>query len=57
VDEDLLVSEVISFLRRPARNRLMADLWAQGGSLRVARREPQVTSAGKILPLQAAEDR
>ena len=50
--EDEVISEVIAFLRRPASNRLMADLWAQSESLRVARREPHMTAAGKILPLQ-----
>jgi hypothetical protein len=53
IAEGEVVSEVIGFLRRPSHNRLMADFWAQGESLRVARREPEMTAAGKILPLSA----
>jgi hypothetical protein len=30
----------------------MADVWAQSETLRIVRREPLITSAGKILPLQ-----
>jgi hypothetical protein len=29
----------------------MVDLWREGGTARVARREPYVSAAGKILPL------
>jgi hypothetical protein len=49
-DEEV-VTEALAFLREPRPNRLMADFWAQSGSLRVARREPHVTSGGKIQPL------
>ena len=53
VDIEVL-SEVLGFLRQKPRNRLMADFWAQGDTLRVVRREPQLTPAGKILPLHLA---
>ena len=33
----------------------MADFWAQGETLRVVRREPHLTPAGKILPLHLIE--
>jgi hypothetical protein len=47
-------STVVGFLREKPRNRLMADFWAQGDTLRVVRREPHLTPAGKILPLHLA---
>jgi hypothetical protein len=46
-----VLSAVVEFMREVPRNRLMADFWAQGETLRVVRREPHLTSAGKILPL------
>ena len=36
---------------RNGGNRMMAGLWRDGGTLRVVRRDPHVTSAGKILAL------
>jgi hypothetical protein len=37
--------------------RLMADMWREGGSLRVVRRPPHVSAASKILPLHIPQDR
>jgi hypothetical protein len=51
VAEADVLSAVFEFLRAKPRNRLMADFWAQGDALRVVRREPHLTFAGKILPL------
>ena len=36
---------------RDAAHRMMAGLWRDGGTLRVVRREPYATNAGKILAL------
>ena len=35
----------------PGCKNMMADLWRDGRTLRVLRREPYITGAGKILPL------
>ena len=51
VDESEVLSAVFEFLREKPRNRLMADFWQQGDSVRVVRREPHLTAAAKILPL------
>lgn len=51
VEDAEVVSTVLDFLRSNPRNRLMADVWAAGDTLRVVRREPYMTSAAKILPL------
>ena len=51
VAEREVVSTVMDFLRSERRNRLMADVWDDAGTLRVVRREPSVTPAGKTLPL------
>jgi hypothetical protein len=51
VAEDEVVSTVLSFLSSKRRNRLMADVWRDGETLRVVRAEPSTTAAGKILPL------
>jgi hypothetical protein len=51
VDAEEVLSVVYAFLRERPQNRLMADFWAQGESLRVVRREPHLTAAAKILPL------
>jgi hypothetical protein len=51
VAERDVISTTLDFLRSTPRNRLMADTWAQAGTLRIARREPHVTDSGKILPL------
>ena len=53
LDEDGVVSSVLEFLRgRGVAQRMMADMWAQGQTLRVVRGDPLVTIGGKIQPLQ-----
>ena len=52
VSDEAVLDAVREHLRERPANRLMADFWEQTGALRVARREPVVTAAGKILPLQ-----
>jgi hypothetical protein len=49
-DEDV-VATVLAFLASEPRNRLMADVWRAGDTLRVVRREPHVSPAAKILAL------
>ena len=51
VAHEEVLSTVFGFLREQPRNRLMADFWAQGEALRVVRCEPELTAAGKIVPL------
>jgi hypothetical protein len=51
LDDGDVVDEVLDHLGRLPRNRLMTDTWREGRTLRVVRREPYVTAAGKILPL------
>ena len=53
LDEDGVVRSVLEFLRgRGIAQRMMADMWAQGQTLRVVRGDPLVTIGGKIQPLQ-----
>lgn len=54
LDERQVVTAVLDHLRSERRNQLMADLWRDAKTLRVVRREPHMTSAGKILPLHIA---
>jgi hypothetical protein len=56
VDEREVVSAVIDGLGSEPRNRLMAEVWRQADTLRVARREPYATSKGKILSLHVLRD-
>lgn len=56
VDEREVVSSVVAFLSSEPRNRLMAEVWEQSDTLRVVRREPSRTVAGKLLPLHIARD-
>jgi hypothetical protein len=51
VQETEVLATVAGFLRSQPRNRLMAMVWEEGDTLRVARREPSLTAAAKILPL------
>lgn len=56
IDERRLVATVLEVLATPsgvesAGNRLMADHWRAAGTLRVVRRDPYSTAAGKILAL------
>ena len=53
IDDASVVRAVLDFLRnRGLGEAMMADVWAQSLTLQVVRREPHVTSGGKILPLQ-----
>lgn len=52
VDEPPVIDSIVRFLSaRNAGHRMMAQSLKHGASLRVLRREPYVTSAGKIQPL------
>jgi hypothetical protein len=52
IDEERLARAVLEFLgARSLGHEVMARLWTEAGTLRVARREPHVTSAGKVLPI------
>jgi hypothetical protein len=51
VAEQDVVSATLDFLRMNPGNRLMADTWQQSDTLHMVRREPHVTTSGKILPL------
>jgi hypothetical protein len=52
-DDDVLAA-TFDYMRAERRNRLMADFWREAQTLRIARRPPAMTSAGKILPLHLA---
>jgi len=55
LDEREVVGVVLGFLEsRGIGQRLMTGIWSNGGTLRVIRRDPRVTAAGKILSLQRA---
>ena len=57
VDEQELTTAVLEFLAgRGDGQRLMADRWRQAGTLRVARREPAMSLAAKVLPLHLTRD-
>ena len=57
IDEPGLVSSLLQFLGgRRAAEKMMANLWQDGQTLRVVRREPLATSATKILPLHLLKD-
>ena len=52
LDEDRVVAAVIEGLQASAAGeRMMADIWQRGGTLRVERTRPTLTRSGKILPL------
>jgi hypothetical protein len=52
VDERAVIQTVLSCLgSQPGCKSMMTDLWREGRTLRVMRREPLVTGAAKILPL------
>jgi hypothetical protein len=57
LDEREVVDVVLEHLRAERRNRLMADVWRDGRTVRLVRREPYVTAAGKILPLHSVTPR
>ena len=54
LDEDAVLDAVYSYMRAERRNRLMADFWREAQTLRVVRRQPEMTAGGKILPLHRA---
>ena len=58
LDEHDVAETALSFLRSqgPAES-MMAKIWEAGETLQVARREPVVTQAGKVLPLQVSLSR
>ena len=51
LDEDEVVAAVLQPLLDNPDTRLMADMWREGGTLRVVRRAPHMTLGGKLLPL------
>ncbi len=52
LDEAGVVATVLDALGEPGRGeRGMARIWSHGNTLRVVRREPYITGAGKVLPL------
>ena len=56
VDERAVIETVLSALSAgPGYKSMMADVWRGGGTLRVVRREPYATGAGKILPLHVLD--
>jgi hypothetical protein len=57
LDEAEVAQAVLEFVRaRGPGHRLMADVWTQGGTLRVVRGDPYVTPGGKILPLRTVTE-
>jgi hypothetical protein len=53
LDPAEVVQSMLDFLRqRGLGPRLMAEVWANAGTVRVVRADPHVTRAGKIQPLQ-----
>jgi len=58
VDEDEVVHLVLSELSRGGEtNRMMAEVWRQGGVLRVRRERPRLTAGGKLLSLHIVKER
>ena len=55
LDEAAVIDAVLAELRAKPRNRLMADAWRDGDTVRLVRREPYITAAGKILPLHVVK--
>ncbi|MDX6510960.1 MAG: hypothetical protein QOE36_464 [Gaiellaceae bacterium] len=52
LDDVEVVGAMLDFLRsRGHAQRLMAEVWAQGRTIRVVRGDPHVTAGGKVLPL------
>jgi len=57
VDGAKVVEAVLAHLgSRSGAQRMMAGVWRNGGTLAVVRRQPQVTSGGKVLALHVAPD-
>jgi hypothetical protein len=58
VDDGEVVGTVLDALGAGAAyRRLMADVWRDGRTLRVVRRRPYSTGAGKVLPLHVSQTR
>ena len=58
IDEARVVDVALGHLAgRDSGHRLMTSVWRDGTTLRVVRREPVRTVAGKVLPLHVAEKR
>ncbi len=54
IDEAAVIESVLGVLSTgPAYKAMMADVWRDGRTLRVERREPFVTVGGKVLPLHS----
>jgi phenylacetate-coenzyme A ligase PaaK-like adenylate-forming protein len=52
-----VVEAVLAFLRAEKRNRLMAEVWAQYGTVRVVRAEPRRAAPNaKLVPLLSVRD-
>jgi hypothetical protein len=52
VDENEVVNVILAELSRGSdTNRMMAEVWRQGQTLRVIREKPRLTAAGKLLSL------
>ena len=57
VDEDEVVHLVLAELSCGGdTNRMMAEVWRQGQTLRLKREKPHLTPGGKLLPLHVARD-
>ncbi len=56
VDENAVIEAVLEGLSFADWSRRQADLWRQNHTLRVRRREPYATRAGKILPLHVLRE-
>jgi hypothetical protein len=57
VEEGAVIAAVLCALGSgPGYKAMMADAWRDGGTLRVVRREPYATGAGKVLPLHVVRD-
>jgi len=57
IQEQEIVRLVLSELERGNdTNRMMAEVWRQGGMLRLRRERPHVTRAGKLFPLHISKD-
>jgi hypothetical protein len=56
VDERAVVETVLAGLSTgPGYKAMMADVWRNGDTLHVVRREPYATGAGKVLPLHVLD--
>jgi hypothetical protein len=56
LDEGAVIRAVLEALSAgPGYKGMMADVWRSGETLRVVRREPYATAAGKILPLHVVD--